>query len=279
MNKEKLMPEGFTEDHNGNRIKEAINHILEAIKQENIEPIARAVFRGKGKPSDKWSFANRLIMYISGTLDARGYRQWQQVERHVKKGARALYIFGPILKKKTVEKESETEDGEIVTENKEIEALVGFKTIPVFKYEDTEGKPLEAETFKVELPCTFDGLLRELEVNVTTCPFDGVTLGLYSPAAKQIVLSTPEIDVFLHELSHAADIRLNSFNGEKQDGEIVAELSGATMGYLMGYKVPIGDVKRYIETNGGKVFHLLERTERVINYIISRTAGHQIHGD
>jgi hypothetical protein len=36
---------------------------------------------------------------LAGTHDARGYRQWQQSDRHVKKGAKAFTIFAPCTKK------------------------------------------------------------------------------------------------------------------------------------------------------------------------------------
>ena len=34
-------------------------------------------------------------MYISGTLDARGFKQWKEVNKFVKKGSQALYILVP----------------------------------------------------------------------------------------------------------------------------------------------------------------------------------------
>lgn len=82
-----------------NRIKEAMNTILQAFEEENLEKASLAVFRGQSKPSDTWSFLNRLIMYMNGTSDARGYKQWQEVGRWIKKGAKAFYIIAPVFKK------------------------------------------------------------------------------------------------------------------------------------------------------------------------------------
>ena len=53
------------------------------------------------KPCNQWSFGNQLLMIISGTEDARGFRQWQNVKRNVKKGAKAIYILAPITTKVT----------------------------------------------------------------------------------------------------------------------------------------------------------------------------------
>jgi len=85
-------------DKKKNRIREAMETVLKAF-ESNPEKVALAVFKGNGKPSDAWSFFNRLIMLMNNTEDARGFRQWQKVGRRVKKGAKAFYILAPIRKK------------------------------------------------------------------------------------------------------------------------------------------------------------------------------------
>ncbi|MCE2498900.1 MAG: hypothetical protein J4F28_07965 [Nitrosopumilaceae archaeon] len=50
-------------------------------------------------PSSKWNRCNRILMMLSGTSDARGYRQWGEVGRHVRKGSRAVYILAPRIVK------------------------------------------------------------------------------------------------------------------------------------------------------------------------------------
>ena len=64
-----------------NRITEVLNGILAKFESGDI-PKAEAIsmFPKNDMPSSNWSFLNRLIMCISGTADARGFRQWQQVE-------------------------------------------------------------------------------------------------------------------------------------------------------------------------------------------------------
>ncbi len=47
---------------------------------------AKALINAPERPSSKWSFGNQLLMLLAGTSDARGYRQWQDVGRHVMKG-------------------------------------------------------------------------------------------------------------------------------------------------------------------------------------------------
>lgn len=79
-------------------VKEAMDTLLKMFEEGNLETVARAVFKGNKIPSDNWSFLNRLLMYLNNTDDARGFRQWKQAGRYIKKGSKALYILAPILK-------------------------------------------------------------------------------------------------------------------------------------------------------------------------------------
>ena len=82
------------------RIKEAMDLLLKIFDEDNLEKVAHAVFRGSGNiPSDKWSFFNRIVMFMHDTEDARGFKQWHEAGRHVMKGSKAFYILGPVFKK------------------------------------------------------------------------------------------------------------------------------------------------------------------------------------
>jgi len=113
------------------RVKGAIDTLLKMFEEENLDKVTRAVFKGNDIPADNWSFLNRLIMYINGTDDARGFRQWQQVNRYVKKGSAAFYILAPMIVKF---KDKET--------GEEQKIIQGFKAVPVFRIEDTDGEPV-----------------------------------------------------------------------------------------------------------------------------------------
>jgi len=263
-----------------NRIREAMETVLKAFESDP-EKVALAVFKGNGKPSDSWSFFNRLIMFMNNTADARGFRQWQKVGRRVKKGAKAFYILAPIRKKVPVkirrEEERINENGEVeVVEIEEtilVEKLVGFKPIPVFRYEDTEGKPLPEENFNVEIPYEFNGIIEELGLKVETTAFRNY-YGTYNLKTKTIKLASPELIVFLHELAHAVDDHLHGIQGGQIPlQEVVAEFSAAVIAYLMGYKIPLGNVKEYIEHYGfTELFKAFARVERVVSFVVERTA-------
>ena len=70
-------------------------------------------------------------MALAGHADARGFRQWQEVGRWVRKGEKSFTILAPVLK--TVRDEAT---------GKEKEALLGFRGIPVFGFGQTDGRPL-----------------------------------------------------------------------------------------------------------------------------------------
>ncbi len=250
-------------------VKDAMDTILKMFNEGNLEKVARAVFKGDNIPSDKWSFLNRILMYLNNTEDARGFKQWHQCGRYVKKGSKAFYILAPMFKK--VIEEKTLESGE--TEKLEKQILAGFKAIPVFRFEDTEGTPLIKENFKVNIPYEFNSIVKELGLKINAVRFSGISYGSYNLETKAIKLASPDIEVFLHELSHAVDDRLNGLKpGQHEDQEVTAEFSGAVIGHLMGYKVPLGNVKEYIEHyNFKELMGSLSRIERVVNYVVERT--------
>ena len=89
-------------------------------------------------PSDSWSAGNRWIMLASGATSAMGFGQWHnQFGRRVKPGSKAFYIFAPLTRQLKTEEDSGDEAIRPV--------LTGFRLIPVFRLEDTDGKPLPAK--------------------------------------------------------------------------------------------------------------------------------------
>src|SRR5659263_112895 len=94
--------------------------------------------RLKSQIADKWSFLNRLLMYCNNTKDARGFNQWKQAGRYIIKGSHAFYILAPMFKKVIDKKTSE-----------EKQIIAGFKAVPVFRFEDTDGAPI-IRKFKIE---------------------------------------------------------------------------------------------------------------------------------
>jgi len=204
-----------------NKIKAVLNGILEAFETGNIpEAVAIATYPSiNGIPSEKWSYNNRIIQFISGTVDARGFNQWKSVNRHVKKGSRAIYILVPCFKKVVDE----------VTDE-ENQTLMSFKAMPVFPVESTEGEPLDYQS--IELPdLPLIERANDWGISVKAVPGNYTYFGYFSPGAKEIALATKSEKTFFHELAHAGDFILNGKLKPGQDPfqEITAELSAQAL--------------------------------------------------
>jgi hypothetical protein len=252
------------------RIKQVLDGILERFKSGDIpEAVALSMYpMADDIPSSKWSLMNRILMFIAGTSDARGYKQWLKVNRYVKKGSKCLHILVPYIK--MVEDE---ETGE------EKEALVGFMPRPVFRYEDTDGEPLEDT--QIELPdLPLLERAKEWGISVRGVPGNYGYYGYYSPQRQEIALATPEEKTFFHELSHAAHEKVKGGLKKGQDHfqEIVAELSAQALCILVGKRAndTSGNSYKYIERYAEKAqlspysacLKVMSQTEKVLNLIL-----------
>jgi hypothetical protein len=252
-----------------NRVRQVLDVIVEKFKSGEIpEAVAMASFPVPDTPSSKWSFVNRTLMFLSGTADARGFRQWKQVNRWVRKGAKAIHILVPCFKK-----EVDDETGE------EKEVLRFFKSMPVFMYEDTEGEELDYRNIELpELPLMDKA--KEWGISVKAIPGNYRFSGYYSPKRQEIALATPEEKTFFHELAHAGHERIKGslITGQEPLQEIVAELSAQALCRLVGKQTndTTGNSFRYIERYADKVkltphaacLKVLSETENVLNLIL-----------
>jgi hypothetical protein len=196
----------------------------------------------------------------------------------VNKGAKAFFIFVPMLYP-IKQHPTDGEQRRALPEEMPVteKQLAGFKLMPVFAVEDTEGEPLEYEErlkrFRVEALPLID-VAKQLGVSVVAdLTFDGCA-GSFSPSRNSITMGTANEQVFLHELSHAVD---NVLPGKKDDyafNEVVAELSSAFLGSLYGVSVNIDNTKAYIDGWSGrghvafKVADALERVEQIYKHIV-----------
>jgi antirestriction protein ArdC len=251
-------------------VKSVLNTILEKFKDGSVpDAVAYATFPEMDVPSSNWSFFNRTIMFLcGGTADARGFRQWQEAKRYVKKGSRAFHILVPCFGK-TKDKDT-GEDTEVIR---------FFKAAPVFRVEDTEGEPLPYE--QIELPPL--PLIEKAiawGINVKAVPGNYKYYDSYSMKRKEIALATTEECVFFHELGHAAHEKVI---GELKGGqvpyqEIVAELTAAALCKMVGKTAneTLGNSYRYIESYAKELnqspysacMKVLSQTEKVLALIL-----------
>jgi len=226
--------------------------ILDAFRNPEQLPKALApvfIHRNNDVPCRNWSWHNQLIAALGGTTDARGLKQWNAVGRRVIKGRRAIWILAPCTKRLPEKKENGEEAMRTV--------IYGFKSIPVFAFEDTDGNPL---------PDTNDGYadwIRQLPLievaeawNIRVDAYShagNAPLGYYqySQTGNQaIMLGVENVSTFCHELCHAADHRLTKLSGGKLQREVVAELGGAILLECLGksHDADLGGAFSYIES-------------------------------
>ena len=242
--------------------------IIEAFKAGTIPKALSQVFihRADESPCRKWSWGNQLLVALSGATDARGFRQWQEVKRSVRKGEKAFYILAPCTKKI---RDKETEEERVI--------VVGFRGVPVFGVEQTDGEPLPVD---VENERFLDGLpLRQVAdhwgLSVESYTGEGGrALGWYQHG-KAIALGVKNLSTWAHELCHAADDRLGELKGStKEIREVVAEFAGATLLECLGQETDadLGGAWEYILSHSGRqqgraVQNCLKVVERVANTV------------
>ena len=247
-------------------IKTTLKKVLECFGSGNLpKAITYSVFPAANIPSSRWSLLNRILVFLSDTQDARGFRQWKEVNRHVKKGAKAIHILVPRIVKR------ENDEGEE-------ERLAGFMARPVFRIEDTEGETVKYE--QVELPnLPLMEKAKEWSISVKPIPGNQSYYGYFSHHRNEIALASKEETVFFHELAHAAHKRLVGTNKSQQwKKEIVAELAAAVICQIVGKTSKyLGNNYRYIDHYAKKAnlrpvqgcLKVISDVEKVIELILA----------
>lgn len=257
------------------KVKDVLTKVLSEFQEGSIpDKIAYTMFPFVNIPSSKWSLLNHLVMFIHGTEDARGFRQWQEVKRHVKKGSKSFQILVPCFKK---EKDAKKEE--------DVSVLTGFTTANVFRAEDTEGEILAYERIKLPIHPLMDKA-EEWGINVKAVPGNTDHYGYYSSDKKLIALATQVESVFYHELCHVAHEKVIGKLKRKQDPfqEIVAELSAHVLCRIVGKDGSkyFGNSYRYIESYAKEielspysaVLRVIGDVEKVLSLILDKNNQH-----
>lgn len=258
--------------------------IVDAFKEPEKLPKALApIFIHRNDlniPCRKWSWHNQLLAALSGTSDARGMKQWNNVSRKIKKGSKAIWILAPCLKTVT----EKDDNGQERKRN----ILYGFKGTPVFAVEDTEGKTLQGNEKS-------DEWLRNLPLLVVAESW-GIHVGAYSgedknalgyfqfgTGRKAIMVGVENLSTWAHELVHAADHHLTKLTDDRNMLEIVAELGGAILLDCLGqsFDADLGGAYQYIQRHAeatGKppvkaCMDVLDRTCKCVSLILDTAAA------
>jgi len=261
------------------KAQEVAAQILDAFKSGAVPKALAVTFlaRNHVSPCSRWSWRNRLIVALRGHADARGFRQWQEVGRRVRAGEHALLILGPCHVKDN-RRSRETDE---TSSDEPGMKLVGFRCIPVFGYDQTEGEPLP----ELEKASAFLETLPLFEVAhswglVVKAVVPGGRLGYYR-SGIEIGLAVENFATWTHELVHAADDRMGNLTrsgGQRLDNEVVAELGGAILLECLGYTVDSDrggaykNIELYCQKHERDLFavcsELLDRTCAAVDLIL-----------
>lgn len=223
------------------KAKASLDKVVEAFKGGTIsDVIQNALNPAADAPCSKWSLRNRILVALSGSDDCRGFDQWKQVGRFVKKGSRATWILVPMTRKFT-------EKDEATGAEEEQRILSGFKACTVYRYEDTEGDEIDRPDYEPTEPPSLFGVAEKFGVSVARVGFLGNTLGTFSENVNEIHLMSPDEEVFWHELAHAAHSRVvkGLKGGQDPKQEAVAELTATVIARVYGRDIT-GNCWKYL---------------------------------
>ncbi len=222
-----------------------------------------------------YSFANTQLIWAQslahGFTPSRvaGYRAWQELGRHVRRGERGLQILAPVIRKITPENGEEEE-----------RRVVGFRVVHVFDLAQTEGEPLPEVSVTVvegELPSHWDRvsqLITGAGFNLQVADLDrlGEANGVTDWQQRDVVVraglpGAQRFKTAVHELAH---IRLHEPTSEGRpacrgivevEAESVAYMVCAALGVdTAGYSLP------YVASwSGGDLDKVSATASRVID--------------
>ena len=91
----------------------------------------------------KYSFRNCLLIAMQrpGATRVAGYRKWQEIGRHVKKGEKGIAVLAPMVYKQNAEEQATGSSGEASANDPE-KVVRGFRVVHVYDVEQTDGKAL-----------------------------------------------------------------------------------------------------------------------------------------
>ena len=257
-------------------VKSAVDQLLDMFRTGQLpEKVAFSIIHrhaGDVIPSDKWSIGNRVLQMLQGTADARGFKQWQEVGRYVRKGSHAIHILAPLTYKVKEKDEKTGEETEKVI-------VKGYRPISVFRFEDTDGRPLPYDhEYAPATHPTFYDVAAKLGIDVSYAPLRANYLGKYSLRTNSIQLCSDDAVVYYHELAHA--IHATIVNLEVYDtakAEVVAEFSAlvlANIANITGFEQQCFDyiahyAKNHKPANVMKeIFSVLNDVEAIVNKVL-----------
>lgn len=246
-----------------------------------------------------YSFNNSMLIHLQKPEASytAGYKTWETLERHVKKGEKGITIFAPCpykVKKSVEVYDSKTGQvkrdlqGKPMTEEKEI-TYASFKAISIFDISQTEGKPLPklAQELKGEIPdymVLMDSVKEIAPVPIRFESWDKAKKGHYDLENKEIVIKSGMNDLqtvktAIHETAHSILHKDKDHIKDSATMEVEAEsvafvvcqhlgldTSDYSFGYLAGWSSgkELPELKSSLQTIQKTSHEMIENLDRAI---------------
>lgn len=223
-----------------------------------------------------YSLGNQLLIQAQrpGARYVAGFRTWQSMGRHVRKGEKGIAILAPMVRRAR-----ETE----VTNVDDEKVLLGFRVVFVFDVTQTDGEEIPMVPFPKVL--SVDEWLFEQLVTVAAKAEISVkllddsansALGWWNGRERTITIVdnqdlASKTATMLHELAHAHDPLCLDPSQSVAERELVAESAAYLVGTEMGIEMR-DQSSHYLMTYGATRERLLELAEEVLA-VTQRLAG------
>lgn len=205
-----------------------VDDLLKRIKTMSDEEYSEFVH--KCSLFRNYSFWNQIILYSSGATNVKGFRQWQEIGRTVKKGEKAIWILAPCFPKKTKDDD----------DDEDRKRPVYFRSVPVFDISQTEGDELPA--FGGHADVQLDDIRKTAVKLGFSVDFKNLKykIGGYINKDGQITINSVQresdnVATLVHEiahglLQHVANKKMPTEQKE-QEAETLCYLIGQEIGY------------------------------------------------
>lgn len=184
-----------------------------------------------------YSLYNTMLIWMQrpdATLIA-GKKKWEGLGRRINKGERMIWIWAPIIIK--VEEDDGTEGTR----------MIGFKSVPVVAYEQTNGKELNFDNFGASK--YVNGIADHLDIEkinkqfgydlqITTLNAGSFAMGSTNGKTIKVVAKTNKASMFatyIHEVAHAemGHCQYNQKKGENRYPRHIKEIQAEAVSYLV----------------------------------------------
>ncbi len=250
---------------------------------DDWQQVLRAMAHAGALSITRLSFGNILLVLSSRPAAQRvaTFQAWLRMGRHVRKGEKAVHILAPVFRRRTEDADSSSSAG---SEEEPAKRLAGFRLLPVFTEEQTEGDPLPSFTLPdIAGDEAFASSLEKLRAVAATLPeVQGLELrerapgdhpdanGWYVPATQRIVVITSgrsraqQFRTLCHELAHALLHPLGDPHS-RPEREVEAESTAFVVCHALGidsgtYSFPYvagwaagDDALRLVERSGTRI--------------------------